>query len=98
MLLTNFVVEQFIFNGAVRHLIDIKFADLAGPKADEPKGYAIVNFPFSAISAGDKVFIPGLPSAYILVSMVNMLRCESNCCEVETFPLRMAISLTGHKA
>ena len=49
MLLTNFVVEQFIFNGSIGDLIDIKFADPDGPKADEPKGYAIVNFPLSNI-------------------------------------------------
>ena len=49
MLLTNFVVEQFIFNGSIRDLIDIKFADPVGPKADETKDYVIVNFPLSNI-------------------------------------------------
>ena len=49
MLLTNFVVEQFIFNGSIGDLIDIKFADPAGPNANKPKGYAIVNFPLSNI-------------------------------------------------
>ena len=29
--------------------------------------------------------------------MVKM-RCGSNCCKIETFPLRMAIGLTGDKA
>ena len=96
MLLTNFVVEQFIFNGSIGDLIDIKFADPDGPNADEPKGYAIVNFPLSNIPA-DKALIPGLPSTYIPVPMVKM-RCEKKCCEIETFPLRMAIGITGHKA
>ena len=96
ILLTNFVVEQFIFNGSVQDLIDIKFSDPYGPKADEPKGYAIVRLPLSAIPA-DKPLIPGLPSTHIPVPMVKM-RCKKNCCKIETFTLRMAIGLTGHKA
>ena len=96
MLLTNFVVEQFIFNGSIGDLIDIKFADPAGPKADEPEGFAIVNFPLSNIPA-DKALIPGLPSTYIPIPMVKM-RCEKKCCEIETFQLRMAIGITGQKA
>ena len=71
MLLANFVVEQFIFNGVVGDLIDIKFADPDGPKAEEPKGYAIFNFPLSTIPS-DKALIPGLPSMYIPVSVVKM--------------------------
>ena len=39
MLLINFIVEHFIFNGSVENLIVIKFADLVGSKADDPKGY-----------------------------------------------------------
>lgn len=96
MLLTNFVVEQFIFNGSVGDLIDIKFADPAGPNAADHRGYAIVHFPLSTIPA-DKPLIPGFPSTYSPVLMVKM-RCERKCCEIETFPLRMAIGLTGHKA
>ena len=98
MLLTNFVAEQFIFNGFIGDLIDIKFADPAGPKADKPKGYVIVNFPLSNIPA-DKAFISGLPITYIPVPMVKMRR-EKKCCkiEIEIFPLPMAIGLTGHKA
>ena len=68
-------MEQFIFfNGSIRDLIDIKFADPAGPKANEPKGYTIVNFTLSNIPT-DKALIPGLPSTFIPVPMVKR-RCE----------------------
>ena len=96
MLLHNFVVEQFIFNGSVGDLIDVKFADPAGPNANELKGYAIVDFPLSTIPA-DKALIPGMPPTYIPIPVIS-LRCNAKCCGIETFPLRMAIGLTGHKA
>ena len=96
MLLINFVVEQFIFNGSVGDIIHIKFADPAGPNANEPKGYAIVDFPLSTIPS-DKPLIPGMPSTCIPIPMV-LLCCNAKCCGIETFPLRMAIGLTGHKA
>ena len=96
MLGVNFVVEQFIFNGSVGNLVAIKFADPAGPNADDPEGYAIVDFPLSTIPA-HKNLIPGMPSTHVPIPMVKM-RCERKCCGIETFPLRMADALTGHKA
>ena len=80
MLLTNFVVEQFIFNGSVGDLISIKYADPAGPNADEPKGYVIVDFAMSDIPE-DKKLIPGMPRTCVPISMVKM-SCENKCFEI----------------
>ena len=56
---------KVMLNCSIGDLIDIKFADPAGPNADKPKGCAIINFPLSNILA-DKALIPGLPSTYTL--------------------------------
>ena len=58
---------------SARGLIGIKFSGPDGPKANEPKGYAMSTSPS--------------PPCRL-----------TNCCEIETFPLCMAIGITGHKA
>ena len=96
MLLTNFVVEQNIFSESVGELLSMHFADPAGPDAEDPVGYAIVDFPHSTIPHEDRI-IPHLPATCVPVPIVKARR-DKGCCGMETFPLRMAISLTGHKS
>ena len=96
MLLTNFVVEQNIFNGSVGTLRSMHFTDPAGLDADDPAGYEIVDFPHSTIPHKDRL-IPHLPATCVPVPIVKV-RCEKGCCGAEALPLRMAISLTGHKS
>jgi hypothetical protein len=96
MLLTNFVVEEGLFNGSVGDLKSIHYAHSSGPNADIPKGYAIVDFPQCTISE-EKKLIPGMPRTCVPVPIIEVC-CAKRCCGLETFPLRMSVSLTGHKA
>ena len=96
MLLTNFVVEQNIFSESVGELLSMHFADPAGPDAEDPVGYAIVDFPHSTIPHEDRL-IPHLPSTCVPVPIVKA-RCDRGCCGMEAISLRMAISPTGHKS
>ena len=96
MLLTNFVVEYNLYNGAVGVIVDIVFENADGPlnvEVEYPE-YIIVDFPDSSIppehqyDTDNPTFIP--------VPLVTM-RCEKNCCSMTTIPLRVCKAITIHK-
>ena len=94
--LPNFVVKEGLFNGSVGDLKSIHYAHSTGPNADIPQGYAIVDFPQCTISE-EKKLIPGMSRTCVPVSLIEVC-CTKHCCGMETFPLPMSVSLTGHKA
>ena len=71
MLLTNFVVEEGLFNGSVGDLKSIHYAHSSGPNADIPKGYAIVDFPQCTISE-EKKLIPGMPRTCVPIPIIEV--------------------------
>ena len=69
MLLKNYVVELGLFNGDAGTLKSLHFESNEGPDAEEPKGYAIVDFPNSTIPEHKKL-LPGMDSTCIPVPTV----------------------------
>ena len=60
MILTNFVVEDGLFNWLAGVLKSIHYANSTGPNADIPKDCAIVDFPQCTIPK-EKGILPDIP-------------------------------------
>ena len=84
VLLTNFVVEQGIFNGSVGELLSMHYADPAGPDAEHLSGYAIFDFPNSTLPVEDKL-VPNMSATCVPVSIFKA-RCDHDCCGMEALP------------
>lgn len=96
MLLTNFVVEEYLFNGSIGTIVDIVYADATGPRS---KGslplYVVVNFP-DVIIPPEKAWDRSNPT-FVPIPVVKQF-CEHRCCYVETLPLRVAKAITIDKS
>ena len=78
MLPKNYVVDKGLYNGAIGDLKSLHFEDKTGPLVNEPKGYAIVDFPACSVPE-NKSLVPGMPRTCIPVPIV-MFCCEKMLC------------------
>jgi hypothetical protein len=96
MLLTNFVVEEYLFNGSIGTIVDIVYEHAEGPRT---KGalplYVVVDFPHCRIPE-DMAWDQSHPT-YVPIPVIRQ-SCEKKCCYVETLPLRVAKAITIDKS
>lgn len=94
MLLTNFVVEFNLYNGAVGVIESVVYENADGPNSSDLPVFVMVDFPDVVIPEEDQ-YDPDNPTA-IPIPLVTV-RCENNCCSMTTIPLRVCKAITIHK-
>lgn len=97
MLLTNFVVEEGLMNGAVGTIKDIRYCSKEGPNSTDEdchlSQYLVVEFPDSTLS---ECLVNGYDSKHVPIPVVQQ-RCERKCCSVHAIPIRICKAITIHK-
>jgi len=75
-------------------VIDIIFPEKEGPSSNNEGAYCIVDIPHSTIPVS---LVPHLGTTCIPIPMIQS-KCERKCCTMTTFPIRVCVALTIHKA
>jgi hypothetical protein len=96
MLLTNFVVEEHLFNGAfVESVIDIVCKDPEGPrKPGNQPACVVVDFPKCKMLAKD-AWDSANPT-HVPIPRVEF-RCEKKCCSMKQVPSKVCKAAATHK-
>ena len=102
MLLSNFIVELGLFNGAIGTIVEIVYDTPIGSrkrigaqKMNVLPLYVVVDFPELKIPL-DKAWDPNHPS-WVPIPCLER-RCEKKCCSAKSIPLRVCKAITIYKS
>ena len=94
-ILKNYVAEQKLTNILIGTVKIIVYDDPRGPNLEGSLPlYVVFEFKESTL---DNLLIPGNPSTYVPIPVVNNM-CEKKCCTIRTIPLRVCKSITLYKS